>query len=289
MFSRQHDARFRIVNATHTVISLLNNAADDKAQRSANVSVALVIMLDMAWMTARVERRYERPDGGLSKVTGNVQILSNRNVVVCWSEGGYITEFTEDGKVVLEARFLAREFVTYRAYKARWTGKPVDMPNLKVQMIRSEGKAKTLAWVSWNGATEVVRWVFYGGDTAGEEGEKETKEGRTTAAFKLLGSAHSSGFETAFVYDDFAEYVYAEAVGSDDRRLRRSIVQRTIASSVLESLSPDTTMGASEVLEGSTVVVSLVIVGSMLTVWSIMAGYEWLQRSTYMLISRHEM
>jgi hypothetical protein len=87
-FSFQHDARFREVNSSTTVISLFNNASNGmKSLKTANTSSVLYIALktDTSPMTARVIREIHRPDGKQTALRGNAQQLPNGNVFTCWN------------------------------------------------------------------------------------------------------------------------------------------------------------------------------------------------------------
>lgn len=160
-FSRQHHARILTTNTTHTVLSLLDNAAgslggDDET--TAPESAALIIQLhhdpSSSW-TASILRRFPRPDKDLSHLRGSVQILTNTttptpnpstqthlharhpdwptsNLLVAWARNGYMTEFTPSGAVAAEARFVTQTLDTYRAYKhAGFVGRPTEPPALK--------------------------------------------------------------------------------------------------------------------------------------------------------------
>lgn len=80
---------------------------------------------------------------------------------------------------------------SYRGFKSPWTGKPQQAPKLAVE----DG----VAYVSWNGATEVRGWDVYGADS---------KE-----ALELVGYAEHVGFETGFKIDEKCVQV-SDNVGS---------------------------------------------------------------------------
>lgn len=85
-FSKQHDIKFVESNGTHHIISFLNNASDEDTNDEP-VSSALIVELDTGAqpMTAKAIRRYNRPDGGLTRLRGNAQLLPNNNLFV-WLE-----------------------------------------------------------------------------------------------------------------------------------------------------------------------------------------------------------
>ncbi|KKY27491.1 hypothetical protein UCRPC4_g01086 [Phaeomoniella chlamydospora] len=236
-FLWQHDARFRFENTTTTIISLFNNAGTGdsiKGQATAPWSSALVVALETSItpMTARVLQRFDRPDHQRSIARGNVQILPNENVLVGWAADGYISEFSPSGSLALEARFVASKMISYRSYKFNFTGTPSTPPSTKSYVYGTSPKtATTVLYVSWNGATEVASWNFYGSssssssssksDTTEEEEEEEEEEG----LFSLLGNVAKSDFETMFMTNGYTPYIYAEALSTDGKAIGRSIIQ----------------------------------------------------------------
>lgn len=192
-FSKQHDARFIDKIGTTEIISFLGNGSADGANRTTNASSALLVSLDISAtpMVARVVRRWERPDQGLSHLRGNVQILPNNNAFVAWSDNSYISEHTYDGYVVMEAQFATRRFVTYRAYKSNFTGAPTEPPTLKVQVYGNSPEGSvTVCYVSWNWATEVAAWELHRSDNS-------------TTLPSLIGKASRTGFGTTFQFQGF--------------------------------------------------------------------------------------
>ena len=217
-FSSQHDARFIDGNNTMTVISLFNNAANGTHNPTAAYSSALVVALDTSpsAMVATVLKQWDRPDQGLTYIRGNVQILPNDNAFVCWSKDAYLSEFTPDGQCILEAKLTARGFASYRAYKSNFTGLPDSKPALKAFGFGTScDSITTVAYVSWNGATEVVSWNIY----------SSTEPSRR---FLLIGNASRAGFETIYVSAGYRPWIFAEAVDIDGRSLGNSSVEKAV-------------------------------------------------------------
>ncbi|KAL1968482.1 hypothetical protein VTN77DRAFT_1692 [Rasamsonia byssochlamydoides] len=216
-FYRQHNARFLESNSTHITISFLDNASDEISQNEPRSS-ALVVVLNIAAspMTATAIKRYNRPDGGLSRLRGNAQILPNGNMFVGWSDQGYHSEFTDDGTCVMEARFSSDRFSTYRSYKFDFHGRPRTPPDLKafVYGSPSSNTTTTVFYVSWNGATDVASWNFYARATAG-------------GPPVLIGNAPKTGFETMFVSDGYMNWVSVEALDADGTSLGMSKIHNT--------------------------------------------------------------
>lgn len=219
-FHWQHHARFRFENETHTIISLFDNGSkepDPNPDIPERLTKAKIIVLDIASkpMTAKLLRVIDHPEAGRSPKLGSVQIIGDNvetgNVFVDWAMQGYISEHDAQNRVVLEAKFLSDRMRTYRAFKYPWVGKPSEPPVLKVLPIgyADFDEAGSAFYVSWNGATEVASWAFYGG--AVETGE-----------FNLLARVKKRGFETSWATSGVVKYAYAEAIDINGQSLGKS-------------------------------------------------------------------
>jgi hypothetical protein len=216
-FSGQHDARFLEENSTHTVISFLNNDAID-SHATGNYSSVMIVALQTSAspMIAILLRQYNRPDMGLSRLRGNAQVLPNSNLFVGWSDDGYISEFTEDGRCVLEARFLSPRMTSYRIYKFNFTAFPKDPPTLKTYAYGAPNSTSlTVFYVSWNGATEVAFWNVYGSESS------------DFGSSKLLGKAPKSGFETMITVAGYVPWAWAEAITANGSFLGKTLSTQT--------------------------------------------------------------
>ena len=141
-FAWQHDPRLH----PDGTLSLFDNGASRPAK---NVhSRALVLRLDTRRRTARLVHSYAHRPELLSTSQGNTQVLPDGHVFVGWGSNDYFTEFARDGKVLLDGRFGTGKADSYRAYRFRWVGHPVDRPAV---VARAGGR--TAVYVSWNGAT----------------------------------------------------------------------------------------------------------------------------------------
>ena len=186
-FYWQHDAE-RQADGTLTLFD--NEAAPPRAHQSRGLRLAL----DMKTHTASVATSYRPPDGRLAGSQGNVEVLPNGNVFVGWGSRHYYSEYTADGRLLVDADFGTGE--SYRTYQMPWTGRPTQPPSLVV----SDGTA----YVSWNGATEVAAWRFL----AGEDAESA----------RNVGEVRWEGFETSAEVLD-APYVAAQALDANGRVL----------------------------------------------------------------------
>ena len=229
-FSAQHDARMLASNDSNvTVVSFLNNAANEY-ENSSSTSAGLIVALDHRTQSASIVSQFARPDGFLTDRRGNVQVLDDGNVFICWSESGYISEFDKSGQLALEARFADRRMASYRAFKMTsplpWPIKPSGRPVLKAHILKTRRYSKRIqptisivAFVSWNGATDVSCWKILGRahnssnprpTKTAEDAHEITYSERWTS----LAYASRQGFETTIKFDfqPSVSILYAEAV-----------------------------------------------------------------------------
>ncbi|KAJ5380364.1 uncharacterized protein N7496_002792 [Penicillium cataractarum] len=215
-FSKQHDAKFLESSGTHHIISFLNNASDEEFAEE-SVSSALIIEVESGTvpMTARVLHRYNRPDGDLTRLRGNSQVLPNQNMFVCWSQGGYISEFSLEGDPLMSAQFTSPRYSNYRAYKFEFTGRPHTPPDVVSSVVGTdESNLVTTFWVSWNGATDIAHWNFY---AQASQFNKPV----------LVGNASKTDFETMFIAKGYLDWVTVEAVDHNGTAFGISKVHRT--------------------------------------------------------------
>ena len=227
-FSSQHDSKIYSENETTTVISIFDNASDDLDRRNvtAAASSGKLIALETSTvpMTARLIKQFNRPDGEFTRLRGKTQMLPNGGAFMGWAAQGYLSEHTPDGRVVLEAEWLSERFNTYRTYKFNFTGSPTELPALRTYGYGSSfANLVSVSYVSWNGATEVAKWNFYGSKN-------------DTAEFHLMGSEARSGFETSFMSSTYQPWTFAEAISAEGEVLGRSEAQQTILPNRLDSV-----------------------------------------------------
>jgi hypothetical protein len=198
----QHDARFIAENETNYVISLMQNGAIDLDVQQP-VSSAMYVNLDVVRMKATLLRQYMRPDGGSTERRGNMQTLPNTNVLASWSAQGYISEFSADGRLLMEAKFTSKRFDTYRCYKYPWVGRPSYPPTLLSESYGISGhELSTVFHVSWNGATDIAHWRFFA-------------QANSTSNRTEIGIVQKAGFETSFIAPGFMDWVSVEALNSN--------------------------------------------------------------------------
>ena len=155
-FTRQHHERFSEGNR---IMTLFDNAEPGLSVGcTANCSRGLCIKLDYEDMTAEVVGEYFHPASLRVYAQGSLVALGGDNALIGWGAQPGITEHRREGGVVMDVqvgRITTGEYDpenvdVYRAYKMDWTGRPGWAPNMAV-----EGG---IAYLSWNGATEVRGW-----------------------------------------------------------------------------------------------------------------------------------
>ena len=216
----QHHVRVRGLNATHTILSVFDNASEDQGRNASvpeSASHAKIILLDTVNMKASLLRNFERPDKGSSRKLGDVQQLDKGDILesrifVDWAEQGHVSEYDAGGQMTMEARFVSPRMSSYRAYKFPWTGRPTEKPRCKIlpmPMAMESHEISSAFFISWNGATEVQHWEFYGAEDIGGK-------------FRALGTSRKDGFETSFIVPGVVQHGFARAIGRDGEELGRS-------------------------------------------------------------------
>jgi hypothetical protein len=157
-FHWQHDAR-RQPDGT---ITLFDNQAGPIVP--GRQSRALTIRVDPAAKTVTGVRQIHHPGSVLATSQGNAQALPNGDTVVGWGGGNpFFSEFDANRRLVFDARFLARDVETYRAFRLPWAARPATRP--AVAAVSRGGR--TTVYATWNGATDVAAWSVLTGPNRG--------------------------------------------------------------------------------------------------------------------------
>ena len=209
-FGGQHHAKIHETNATHTTITFLDNASGPGVPEFTNeYSRGLIVQLDEVAMTAKIVSEYPHPDRTYAPSRGDMQILPNGNIWMCWSKDGLQTEHAANGTVLMKARFRAG-ISSYRTFKQPWIGRPTYPPDVHAAVVGKDGHWYTIVHVSWNGATEVKNWQIYRVD----ENSTET----------IVAKVPKRGFETSAWTEGYSSHVFIEALDRDGNKLGRSQV-----------------------------------------------------------------
>jgi hypothetical protein len=185
-FAWQHDVR-RQADGT---ISIFDNAASPKVRTR---SRGIVLAIDTKAMRARVKRKYEHPRDLLAPNKASMQVLPNGNAFLGWGAEPYFSEFSKAGRLLFDARFPAA-VDSYRAYRFRWSGRPLGEPAVAAVARRAGGLT---VYASWNGATNVSSWQVLAGAGPG--------------ALRPVVSGARAGFETAIRVPTDEPYVVVQA------------------------------------------------------------------------------
>ncbi|KAF4554451.1 Hypothetical protein D9617_4g002050 [Elsinoe fawcettii] len=238
-FSSQHHARWLSENTTHTILSFFDNASNTFNITNSQ-SHGYIVSINHILSTASVIKSWSAPDAGLSSGSqGNMQLLPGGNVHLGWGEHAHFSEHTWDGDAVQYGVLASREsnVMIYRSYKFNWTGMPLTKPALWTYARSESAEKGMVAYVSWNGATEVRGWNFYVSNSS-------------SGPFELLGSAAKRGFETSWRVDVVYGWMFAEALDETGRALERSEISKTfIPSRTLVPFCDDWTCRRAERVE----------------------------------------
>jgi hypothetical protein len=174
----------------------------------------MIIALHIHDMTAEVVSIFNHPHGKLVEGRGSLQFLENSNVFLGWWMYSLISEHAPDGTLLCEASWRL-DLNSYRSYKFEWIGRPTLPPDVYAEAVGVGRNIRTDVYVSWNGATEVHKWILYKTDLDGSGKEQ-------------VNTTLRRGFETLLSYDSFAGYVVVEGIDHEGRTLRQSTVTKTI-------------------------------------------------------------
>lgn len=233
-FLGQHDAdileRENVHNhakKTHFITFFNNNADWDNTTDIQSKGARIEISLDD--MTARLDLSLSTSNSTtttrpiLSSSQGSYQTLPNGHIVLGYGFNAAMAEFSETGELLCSmlfqpsSRFDTGDVQSYRNLRFNWTGFPRDTKPRLVSEVdgssssssssSSEGDVKL--YMSWNGATEVSRWLLEGFENNknnDEEEENETTEQRKRPSrtnhrnnsVEKISLVAKEGFETIY-------------------------------------------------------------------------------------------
>ena len=73
-------------------------------------------------------RSYHRRRPVLSTSEGNGQLLPDGHILVGWGSMPFVTEFSREGRVLLDLRIGSFGVRSYRSFRFPWTGHPITRP-----------------------------------------------------------------------------------------------------------------------------------------------------------------
>jgi hypothetical protein len=198
-FAFQHD----VEPHPDGTISVFDNGASPKVHDQSRV---IVLRANERTKTVTLVKQFTHDPPISAQAEGNSQLLPNGDYFVNWGFGGAITEFAPNGDVVFDAK-LPPEVESYRGFRfAGWHGRPLTKP--AVAVAKDKGRLKVFA--SWNGATDVARWIALAGPSAKK--------------LKKAGQSQREGFETTINAKGSGPYVAARALDAHGHVLGTSKV-----------------------------------------------------------------
>jgi hypothetical protein len=196
-FSWQHDFRRRR-DGSYSVFD--NGAGVTKEHEQ---SRGLVFKVDEAAKTVSFVKEFLHPRKLSAPTQGNFRELADGGSFIGWGQLPYFTEYAPDGTVRLDGH-LPLDNQSYRAYKAEWTGLPLDQPALGLHV---DG-GNVIVSASWNGTTRVAKW--------------RARAGGQPDALSEAVEAPRTGFETTLTLPGTPQYVVAEALDAAGKLLGAS-------------------------------------------------------------------
>lgn len=202
-FAWQHHARW---HGTDTLSLFDNSKSTTRGDNNhTDHSRGLLLRLDTDAKTAKVIHDYSDPaHPKLASSQGSMQMMEDTGRVLV--DYGFLpawTEFSSAGDVLCDVHFAPWVIwklgmvTSYRAFKSTtWVGRPAYAP--KIHLRPADG----VLYVSWNGATEVEKWVLQGSDWEGVYDE----------VFEDVDVQMKEGFEAGFeLVDDMPQYLRVAA------------------------------------------------------------------------------
>jgi len=159
----------------HTSLTVFDNIDFRSWDKPKKHSRAAKIELDMLRRTANLTVDFQHPYNVYGRAEGSVQKLENNNYLINYGSAPVYSEFSATGDHLCETHWAPmREnegilesldaVDTYRIYKSRWTGYPVEPP-----IVLSKPEA---LFLHWNGATEVRSWQVEGRGAFGKSASR---------------------------------------------------------------------------------------------------------------------
>jgi hypothetical protein len=190
-FYYPHDAS-RAANGSLTIFDNRSTALDSSHGAA---SRGIDLRLDTKTRRATLARAFHHPSGNvLATSQGSARILDSGNAFVGWGSSPWFSEYAPDGHLVFAAHYQSQWNQSYRAFKGPWAGMPEDKPSV----VASTLTGRLIAFVSWNGATQVARWRVLGGATAD--------------ALTSLGEGAWTGFESKLDFPGKPAFIRLQAL-----------------------------------------------------------------------------
>jgi hypothetical protein len=165
-------------------------------------SRGLILQLNSRRHTATLVRQFARSSTTSAQSEGSLQRLPGGNVFVGYGSEPFFSEFSSRGKLLLDASLPADDG-TYRTFRFPWSATPKTKPVLVAQR-----HGVVSLYASWNGATDVARWQFLAGRSAG--------------SLSRVATTRRRSFETRLDLNSSATVFAVRALDSKGRVIGRS-------------------------------------------------------------------
>ena len=160
-FAYQHDVR----QLSNGDITVFNN---EGTEQSPAPSGGIEYKVDEVNKTVTQVWNFTHDPAVFATYMGNTQRFADGNTLLSWGAPsqakGYsfvsVTEVSPANQTLFELTF-DQPYVSYRAFRTPWQGSPNTVPDLA---FKWNGTQLTLGY-SWNGATEVVAYRVFGGNS----------------------------------------------------------------------------------------------------------------------------
>ncbi|KAF7188024.1 hypothetical protein HII31_10596 [Pseudocercospora fuligena] len=222
--------------------------------------------------TVRVVKSYENPQNVRSSSQGSMQILpqgpgQDPKVFVGFGLNAVWTEFDADGTVLCDVHYGATtswergDIQSYRSYKFQWVGMPEVPPAVDISDDDAE------IYVSWNGATEVAKWVL-------QCSEKNTEDEKP---WEDLIVARREDFEASILLPNTvgdSRYLRVIALDEKGRRLpygTSRVIDRGVVASYMPAVSSSL---PHEITSLSPLNILIIAVCGALTVYILLEAYR---------------
>ncbi|CAK7215134.1 hypothetical protein SCUCBS95973_002375 [Sporothrix curviconia] len=206
-FGWQHNPR---VTGINRFTFFDNYRLDNGYCWSGRCSRGLEIEYDPVAKTMWLLNEWPHPQKVISASRGSVQRTHTGNALIAWGQNPSFVEYTPTGDLAMDfqrGQILTidhgiEDIVVYRVAKGVWEGRPPWGPN--ISYVAAAGTTKTI-YVSWNGATEVDRYVLL----------SSASQSDLDGASKVVAQSPRNGFETKFAVVGYAVGRYARIAALD--------------------------------------------------------------------------
>ncbi|KAK2878152.1 hypothetical protein FQN49_001103 [Arthroderma sp. PD_2] len=198
-FCYQYGIRIGEDQTEEKITITMHNNHNSRFSTDIKPTTGLVLDLDLKNMEVSARRRlWNSQHPIVSRDLGSFQSLPNGHIYMNHGQIPLIEEYNEKDELVMEFRY-GNDIVdaSYRSHRLTWTGTPKTKPSVKA--CRSIRNKNIVAYVSWNGATDVESWKLYESKDGGEPKEIKTEP--------------KGGFETTIQAEDAGDTVVIAAVG----------------------------------------------------------------------------